>query len=853
MKRLLYKLVVIMLMVMFIVEPIFANPNRENGKSQPSASTPNSVGSGSPSPGSTVRPGTPGTSSTPSGPQKIWLVDDGNGGLREVEYVSEDIVPAGAIGYKSYKEDGSVDGVKYLDIEGSWLGKWIGDIADAIDQIVFRISLAIHPFPVSMFQLYGLTASRSNLHSVGLTMSPKEGEEGDIHKFYPDYLLISNNYYDSKYLKINKVTVTSNGASSGGSSFDTWNLPIAEGEGTGEDMFQFTKWKTIVMLFATCFAAEILFMAVYGYATGSSEDGDSSLMKNVAKKIAITLMLMVLVSALPFLLEAFRIGLFEIAESFYGEAAYRSYNELAVQGVISSWDIPVDSSGHMKDANIFKLPGLFLRSMRDMFVRTTSDPMDRALSKQMEKSNAKLSLKTLFIKLVVWLMITIYRFLMFFVTLKATIHIAKNVLEVYLLLSLVMILVPFSVFTPLKTIGSKCVMSLVSNLVECFIILVIIITIIPAIKVTVVNLLNYAIVMSIPGTSEIKATYQMGLMEDSHTLKLVTGDRFVVVFAETGKCKDKIAVCWTPKGADGSEAPGYTGNSDLQKVVKAEGAWVVMDISDLAVPTEKPYVKQENVRELTEITVPRLNSEKETMALDPASYRIIWSKNGKEINNKNESTTLIAKEYQPALAEIFAEGLLKTEATSFDWNSTMSQRESLTENIWISMVGTAEDVSKMMTGALSKLVDPDWDNMDQIWISTPTKVKEYSTDGNTMNDDQTTSLMFLQLTLVFLGLFLPSYFIQQSTQITNALMNGTAGMESLANAMEQTMSKTIGLTGRALGMPISLAGNIADAMNKSRENQAAANGGSSGNASQTRSDASKSTQQSIVDTNNKNK
>ena len=242
--------------------------------------------------------------------------------------------------------------------------------------------------------------------------------------------------------------------------------------------------------------------------------------------------------------------------------------------------------------------------------------------------------------------------------------------------------------------------------------------------------------------------------------------------------------------------------------------------------------------------------------MDPASYRIIWSKNGKEINNKNESTTLIAKEYQPALAENFAEGLLKSGAISFDWNSTMSQRETLTEDIWKSMVGTMENpenVSKTMKGALSKLVDPDWDNMDKIYVYDFTNVKEYSTDGKTITEDQTTSLMFLQLTLVFLGLFLPSYFIQQSTQITNALMNGTAGMESLANAMEQTMSKTIGLTGRALGMPISLAGNIADAMNKSRENQAAANGGSSGNASQTRSDASKSTQQSIVDTNNKNK
>ena len=855
MRRILTKTMIIMLIVLFTIEPLFAGGGKEDGKSETSSST------------SGTNPGTnPGTNSvntttdtTATGSQDYWIVANGDGTLTMVPYTNGNIIPPGAVGKKTLLEDGKVK-VDYFNESESWLGESIGDIAKAIDQIVFRIALAIHPFPVSMFQLYGLTAFGNNLHGVDLTMKPTEDK---IHSFNTDYLLISNEYYKSSYLKVNDVTVATEGVSVGtGNSLNRWKLPIAEGEGlTGENMFEFTKWKTIVMLFATCFAAEILFMAIYGYATGSSEDGDSSLMKNVAKKIAITLMLMVLVSALPFLLEAFRVGLFEIAESFYGQAAYKSYSELAGAGYINAKDIPVDSDGRLTEKNIFKLPGMFLLSMRDMFARTTSDPMDKALSKQMLKSDAEEGLRSLFVKLVVWILITIYRFLMFFVTLKATIHIAKNVLEVYLLLSLVMILVPFSVFTPLKTVGSKCVMSLVSNLVECFIILVIIITIIPAIKVTIVTLLNYTIEITVSGTSEITATYQLGSSPtvEKHNLKLVTGDRFVVLFAETGEAKNKMAICWTPVGADGSEAPGYEKNEDLKTVVKGEGAWLVMDISNLTPLTssaESPYVSDTNIRDFYEITTPNVNKiTGNTIVLNEADRCITWGENGKSTYNSDSfSTALIndaKKGVKPTLADNFGRGLLS--ALPYDWNSTMPQRETRTQEIWNLMIGEGSE-NVMMRQALAKLINPTWTDINLISINDVSQVKEYASDGNTMTDDQITSAMFLQLTLVFLGLFLPSYFIQQSTQITNALMNGTAGMESIANAMEQTVSKAVGLTGKFLGMPFSLAGNIADAaMTGRRGDRSGDSSGSSGNASQTRNDASRSTQQSIVDTNNKNK
>ena len=809
MKTFLYKLPLVMLMVMFIVQPVFANPNRENGKSQTSTSTSSGANNGvSPSTG-TINTGTPSTISTP---EKKWLVSDGNGGTREVDYVSADIVPAGAIGYKIYKDNGDID-FEYMDEAESWLGAWIGDIAKAIDQIVFRIALGIHPFPVSIFQLYGLSVTQTNLHSVNLTMSPTEDK---IHSFNTDYLLISNKYYNSRYLDINRQSISTSDTS--GSSLNGWKLPIAESEDyTGEDMFQFTKWKTIAMLFATCFAAEILFMAVYGYATGSSEDGDSSLMKNVAKKIAITIMLMVLVSALPFLLEAFRIGLFEIAESFYGEAAYKSYSELAGDGIISSSDIPVDKDGRLKDANIFRLPGLFLQSMRDMFARTTSDPMDRSLSKQV-KNIGDSKIRSLLVKGFVWILIVVYRFLMFFVALKATIHIAKNVLEVYLLLSLVMILIPFSVFTPLKTLGSKCVMSLVSNLVECFIILVIILTIIPAIKITIVTLLDYSIELSIAGTSMIDTLYYKSWTDPPYHLKMIAGDGYVAVMAHTGVVGNKIGICWT------SEKKGYSSIPELKEIFNAENVWVVMDISKLSGdPTRGGFkgLTKDHVLEAKELHTPIVEGNY-TLSYD--DYVITVVQNGGAASEETDKIYLLPTEntkndmWRYTLAGQFASAMYESEAILYNWAPDMPNREDRLQSIWNKMLNPSGEEGKydIIIYTLACLLTPfDVSNVtftkNAMDDSNPSsEVTEYTNSGMLTNNE-VTSAMFLQLTLVFLGLFLPSYFVQQSTQITNALMNGTAGMESLANAMEHTMSKAVGLTGKLLSMPFSIAGNAAHA------------------------------------------
>lgn len=104
----------------------------------------------------------------------------------------------------------------------------------------------------------------------------------------------------------------------------------------------------------------------------------------------------------------------------------------------------------------------------------------------------------------------------------------------------------------------------------------------------------------------------------------------------------------------------------------------------------------------------------------------------------------------------------------------------------------------------------------------------------TATTEQATALMFLQFTLIFMSMFLPCYFVQQSTHITNSLLNGTAGLESLANATSDVIGRTSRGIQRAAGGLVSGVGNIARGINTHNSNTSQA---SQANAAQRTADA----------------
>ena len=741
-----------------------------------------------------------------------WITMDENGNVNKIdeEGTTNLVPPLDAIGAEYVDASGNVVLTEYFETDEVWLGNWINYISSAMNQVVFRIALAIHPFPNTMFSLYGLDLGVTAAGTVSLTMKP---DAKSFNDFNIKQLLISNQYY----------TTDRTVKTEGGTTTDTY-VPMAESRSKTADApapLQKQKWSLVTMLFVACFVAEILFTAIFGYATGSSEEGGASLLKNIAKKCAVTLVLFVLVSALPFLLEAFRYGLFKIAYVFYGEAANEYENELAAGGY--SRENLVNDAGEV--TNIFELPGFFLQSMKSFFAKSGSSLVKNSLSNYMAGSTAEGKSQSLITHCVTWILSLIFRFVMFVMILKCAIHIAKNILEVYILLGLVMILTPFAVFTPMKTLGAKCIMSLISNVIECFIILVIILTVIPAVKMTTVSMLAMINNLSSAGTYKESIDYTtMGSnypIGDENKLNFIAGDGFVMAICSLGSKGDKVAFTYSPQYPEG--------NKSMTEIKRAEGVKFEINFSEAS---------------MVEHLVSGPGGKVKVDAWDKGLKAKISVKDGKLYEGDNTTSYDVFKD----------SGLLKMIATSVWWyggfvpenmksetfNVQDALRKSMTHFWELNKIDNRANLEKELY-ALTMFNDnaPQYTSQSYAQYKIKTCNVQRNSPGvgpyvMTATTDSVTALMFLQFTLIFMSMFLPCYFVQQSTHITNSLLNGTAGLESLANATSDVIGRTSRGIQRAAGGLVSGVGNIARGINTHNSNTSQA---SQANAAQRTADA----------------
>ena len=731
-----------------------------------------------------------------------WITVDENGNVNKIDEkgTTNLVPPLDAIGAEYVDASGNVVLTEYFETDEVWLGNWINYISSAMNQVVFRIALALHPFPNTMFSLYGLDLGVTAAGTVSLTMKP---DAKSFNNFETKQLLISNQYYTTS-----RDIKTADGMQGG-------YVPMAESNSsTDPSPLQKQKWSLVTMLFVSCFVAEILFTAIYGYATGSSEEGGASLLKNIAKKCAVTLVLFVLVSALPFLLEAFRYGLFKIAYGFYGEAANGYENELAKNGY--SRENLVNDVGEV--TNIFELPGFFLQSMKSFFAKSGSSLIKNSLSNYMAGSTGEGKSQSLITHCVTWILSLIFRFVMFVMILKCAIHIAKNILEVYILLGLVMILTPFAVFTPMKTLGAKCIMSLVSNVIECFIILVIILTVIPAVKMTTVSMLAMINSLSSAGTYKESTDYTTIISDPVGTnnkLNFIAANDFVMAICSLGTKGDKIAFTYSPLYPEG--------NKSMTEIKRAEG--VKFEINFSEVSTVEELVSGGKVK---------------VDAWDKGLEAKISVKDGKLYEGDNKKSYDIFK--NSSLLKMIAtsvwEGGFKKDVMGEDFK-TQAALEKATKYFWLLNDTDNNDSLERELYALT-MIDDDarrvYTQYSQYIVYTCNikKTSDVAPYVMTATTDSVTALMFLQFTLIFMSMFLPCYFVQQSTHITNSLLNGTAGLESLANATSDVIGKTSRGIQRAAGGLVSGVGNIARGINTHNSNTSQA---SQANAAQRTADA----------------
>ena len=322
-----------------------------------------------------------------------------------------------------------------------YLATVMNGVGNTLGKVTAAVTVGLHPFPQALTRFYDFSklgssetvmaysndfdAASDMLTSIGYTVS-----------------LDSSKYFEPETIK-----------TADGQTYTGYRLTLGK---SGELVNWVNgqsdrRWPVVAMLFGLLLAAEIVFTAVFGYVMPEQEG--QSLLKMIATKIAKALILFVLAASLPFLLEAVRYGLFRVAEMYQDPT------------------IEVDT--------MFEMPTVFINRMSRLVDtvgwRADAEPVFGGERSVFEK----VAFNTLG-RLLVSLVYIVFEFVLCIELFKTGLHIAMNIIEVYLLLTVVLLVLPFTIFTPTKSMVQGCVQTLFLNLIECFVIMLIIILVLPA-------------------------------------------------------------------------------------------------------------------------------------------------------------------------------------------------------------------------------------------------------------------------------------------------------------------------------------------------------------------------------------
>jgi hypothetical protein len=553
---------------------------------------------------------------------------------------------------------------------GGLVGQTLRGIGNTFGTATRSIVLALHPFPNILTRFYSFVD--------GAYSSTYDGS------FSSDMLLTSSDYYTTsgftqvdKDEKTGQAKVTVSGSDA--------KLTISETDvGTGK--LQKTRWTITSYLFIIFFAAEVIFTAVFGYI--APQDENSSLLRQIGVSAAMTLMLFILAAALPFLVEAVRYGLFQIA-NLYTPVTFDS---------------------------MFDMPATFMGQMANLM---ESLSWRNEASAIFNKDTNSLSASILG-KLLSGFVYVIFEFVMGLQAIKAGVHIVANIIEVYLLLSLVMVMLPISVFTPLRGVTRKCVYSLFSNLIECFVLCFIIILVVPACITGCNNLQELAKELNNYTGNNLKLLASEVLtFKDNTTLDISWGLEFVAQGSDY-----VVMASWTTAYDNGRATMYLDKDSSLYKAYAGD-------------------------------------------------YNLSWA----EAN----STGVTAKEKPEKLEfeerETYFKARTKEILSFFRYaahGSNLAQHSNMAHCAgWATK---AEEKGSYPT--VSSCMKYGRQYAKQIMNNTKAIESEETYSEN--------SSVVSGLLIAWVFLYLPCFFVMQSTQITNALSQGTAGHESFANALSHT-------------------------------------------------------------------
>ena len=608
-------------------------------------------------------------------------------------------------------------------------------IANVYDEITAMFCVSMTPFPSMFVKFYYDTPP-------GLADLLATDENGVTHTNYPHLslrsaLLLRYNYYtedmpagSQRGEEGTRLVFT---RQSDGKTLSFMGRPT-----TAEQSF----FGMVSILFFSFFLLEVLFSAIYGYLT----DKDGGVFRDIVSKGVLCILMFLLAAALPFLVEAFRVGFISMASVATG------LDSMIKNATGSQQSFYMD----LQHSKVYEYPGLLIRSLADVIDMlnpanigmTGINLIENMEAVDTEGTNFGGLVNALF-KILISIVYLLIQVVATVLILFSALHVMLNVCEVYLLLAGVMCLLPFTVFSPLKFLGEKAVMSLFSNIIELFVLVIIMFT-----------------TLSV-GTSVSKS--------------LLNG----IVFSPT-----EIAITFTDIKVNST-------NQYIQQLLNSA------DFSNM-------YIGPNNEKISKDIYDGMDDNEKRQVKLAPITIVVensITVEDNSSTQDENEQSAAIEKWINDLAVNALKPGLRERPDLHSAYKQTMIYDvwQSDAESIDPMKVQQQIDVINFTSLPIADKVKVIEAIDEEIWHG---QVKyEMETLAQVMDTRLDLSFFGMHIILSLLAIFMSTYFVNQSSQITNALLSGNVASEGITAAMGKA------LVGKAMGgmmklgtKPIKMAG-----------------------------------------------
>lgn len=300
--------------------------------------------------------------------------------------------------------------------------------------------------PTTVFM--NMFATSINSLSEGICMSITPYPKA-IEVFYPN-LFDSNqkSKWDTYTIDNDDVFMSSGAPTLGGNSL---NKAVS----TKSDDSQKATTRMLMIVIGSLFLIDMLFSIIYTYVTG----GEEPVLKTILVKFVMAILIGALIMALPFVIEALRFGF--------------SRAVLYMANISGNPDIEYIYT-YVSNEPIFHYPGMFLKLTTSML--SNLDPDNVGVIDMFEDSGLFMGAIN---RGLCRLLFVIARLVICVLSIFTAMHILWNVMEIYILISLGLILLPWQLFNPLSFIGKGVFRSLVSNIVQLTVILFIMVAVMP--------------------------------------------------------------------------------------------------------------------------------------------------------------------------------------------------------------------------------------------------------------------------------------------------------------------------------------------------------------------------------------